>query len=85
MQETLRVKDEELQNLARDMRARNSTINDLAGKLSDTAETAESAAAAVRRIDQERKMAFAEIERLTQDYEKQLNFLKLKVVDHQQI
>lgn len=80
LQETLRVKDEELQNLARDMRAKNSTIIDLAGKLSATTEAAKSVASAVHAVDQEQKIAFAEIERLTKDYEKQLNFYKLKVV-----
>lgn len=80
LQETLQVKDVELQNLARDMRAKNSTIIDLAGKLSATTEAAKSVASAVHAVDQEQKIAFAEIERLTKDYEKQLNFYKLKVV-----
>ncbi|OWM78777.1 hypothetical protein CDL15_Pgr002948 [Punica granatum] len=85
MKETLRVKDEELQNLAHDIRARDSTIKDLAGKLSDTAEAAESAASAVRTIDQQRKMTLSEIGRLTQVYEEQLDSLKLKLKESEEM
>ncbi|KAG2332896.1 hypothetical protein Bca52824_004076 [Brassica carinata] len=41
MQETLRVKDEELQSLSRELRSRDSTIKEIADKLSETAEAAE--------------------------------------------
>nr|GMC79013.1 switch-associated protein 70 [Ipomoea batatas] len=72
MKETLRVKDEELQNLARELRAKDSTIKELAEKLSETAEAAEAAASAAHTMDEQRKIAFAEIERLRRDSEKQL-------------
>lgn len=38
LQETLRVKDEELESLARELRSRDSTIKEIADKLSETAE-----------------------------------------------
>ena len=72
MKETLRVKDEELQNLARDLRARDSTIKEIAEKLSETAEAAEAAAAAAHLMDEQRRTACTEIERLTQDFRKKL-------------
>ncbi|XP_034700861.1 golgin subfamily A member 4-like [Vitis riparia] len=80
LQETLRVKDEELQHLARDLRARDSTIKEIAEKLSDTAEAAEAAALAAHTMDEQRRMACAEIDRLRKDSEKQLgsSMLKLK-------
>ncbi|XVE78528.1 hypothetical protein DITRI_Ditri13aG0152300 [Diplodiscus trichospermus] len=71
MKETLRVKDEELQNLAREIRARDSTIREIAEKLTEAAEAAESAAAAAHTMDEQRRIACAEIERLTKDSEKQ--------------
>ncbi|WVY90509.1 hypothetical protein V8G54_036023 [Vigna mungo] len=71
MKETLRVKDEELQNLSRDLRARDSTIKDIADKLSETAEAAEAAASAAYTMDEHRRIACAEIERLNKDSEKQ--------------
>ncbi|XP_028751953.1 switch-associated protein 70 isoform X1 [Neltuma alba] len=70
MKETLRVKDEELQNLARDLRARDSTINDISEKLTETAEAAGAAASAAYTMDEQRRIAFAEIERLKKDSEK---------------
>lgn len=79
LQETLRVKDEELQNLARDLRARDSTIKDIAEKLSETAEAAESAASAAYVVDEQRRIACAEIERLKKDSEKQLELSAQKV------
>lgn len=71
MKETLRVKDEELQNLARDLRARDSTIREIADKLTETAEAAEAAASAAYTMDEQRRIACAEIERLRKDFEKQ--------------
>ncbi|KAL9659831.1 hypothetical protein QQ045_024640 [Rhodiola kirilowii] len=71
MKETLRVKDEELQNLARDLRARDSAIKEIAEKLSETAEAAEAAATAAYTMDDQRKVACNEIERLTEESEKQ--------------
>ncbi|GMJ01260.1 hypothetical protein like AT2G30880 [Hibiscus trionum] len=79
MKETLRVKDEELQNLARDLRARDSTIREIAEKLSETAEAAESAASAAHIMDEQRRIACAEIERLTKDSEKQKEAFMLKL------
>ncbi|XP_077244487.1 uncharacterized protein LOC143884682 [Tasmannia lanceolata] len=79
MKETLRVKDEELQQLARDLRARDSAIKVIAEKLSDTAEAAEAAASAAHAMDVERRVACAEIERLTKELEKQLNSSMLKL------
>ncbi|GMY09225.1 switch-associated protein 70-like isoform X2 [Fagus crenata] len=69
MRETLRVKDEELHNLARDLRAQDSTIKERAEKLSGTAEAAASAA---HTMDEQRRIACAEIERVKRDSEKQL-------------
>lgn len=80
LQETLRVKDEELQNLARELRAKDSTIKELAEKLSETAEAAEGAASAAHTMDEQRKIAFAEIERLRRDSGKQLESSMSKVV-----
>ncbi|XP_077253377.1 uncharacterized protein LOC143892552 isoform X2 [Tasmannia lanceolata] len=79
MKETLRVKDEELQQLARDLRARDSTIKEIAEKLSDTADAAEAAASAAHAMDAERRIACAEIERLTKETEKQLESSMLKL------
>lgn len=79
LQETLRVKDEELQNLARDLRARDSTIKDIAEKLSETAEAAEAAASAAHTMDEQRRIACAEIERLKRDSEKKLESSMSKV------
>ncbi|KAJ6773943.1 hypothetical protein OIU79_017394 [Salix purpurea] len=80
LKETLRVKDEELQNLARDLRARDSIIKDIADKLSETAEAAEAAAEAAHTMDEQRRIACAEIERLSKASDKQLesSMLKLK-------
>ncbi|KAI3437515.1 uncharacterized protein J3R85_005281 [Psidium guajava] len=79
MKETLRVKDEELQNLARDIRSRDSTIKDLAEKLSETADAADAAASAAHMMAEQRRIASAEIEHLTVDCEKKLESLKMKV------
>lgn len=79
LQETLRVKDEELQNLARDVRARDSTIKEIAEKLTETAEAAEAAASAAHTMDEQRKIACVEIERISKGYEKQLESSALKV------
>ncbi|KAJ6730715.1 hypothetical protein OIU85_021503 [Salix viminalis] len=80
MKETLRVKDDELQNLARDLRARDSTIRDIADKLSETAEAAETAASAAHTMDEQRRIVCSEIERLSKASGKQLesSMLKLK-------
>ena len=68
-----------MQNLARDLRARDSTIREIAEKLSETAEAAESAASAAHTMNEQRRIACAEIERLTKDSEKQKEAFMLKV------
>ncbi|KAK8458876.1 hypothetical protein SEVIR_2G032700v4 [Setaria viridis] len=80
MMETLRVKDDELHQLLQDIRARDSTINEIADKLQETAEAAETAASAARSIDGERRFLSSEFERLKQDHEKQVevSLLRLK-------
>uniref|UniRef100_A0A165YW31 PH domain-containing protein n=1 Tax=Daucus carota subsp. sativus TaxID=79200 RepID=A0A165YW31_DAUCS len=72
MKETLRVKDEELQKLARDLRARDSIVKELAEKLSETAVAAEAAASAAHTMDHQRRIALAEVERVKEDLGKQL-------------
>lgn len=84
MKETLRVKDEELQQLAKELRARDSTIKEIAEKLTETAEAAESAASAAFAMDEERRLACAEIERLTMDTEKQLESSRLKLKESEE-
>ncbi|KMT02473.1 hypothetical protein BVRB_9g204210 [Beta vulgaris subsp. vulgaris] len=79
MKETLRVKDEELQNLARELRARDSAIKELAEKLSETAQAAEAAASAAHRMDDQRRIAYAEKEQLKDGYEKQLESTMAKL------
>ncbi|KAL9422938.1 hypothetical protein AB3S75_035092 [Citrus x aurantiifolia] len=84
MKETLRVKDEELQNLARDLRARDSTIRDIADKLSETAEAAEAAASAAHTMDEQRRIACAEIERINKESTKQLETCVLKLKEYEE-
>ncbi|CAM8940791.1 unnamed protein product [Rhodiola kirilowii] len=79
MKETLRVKDEELQNLARDLRSRDSTIKKIAERLSETAEAAEMAASAALTMDEQRRTVCAEIERLRKESEQQHQSSMLKV------
>lgn len=83
MKETLKVKDEELHQLVRELRARDSTIKEIADKLSETAEAAESAALAAHAMDKERKAAVAELERLSREMDERLrsSALKLKESD----
>lgn len=71
LQETLRVKDEELRNLARELRSRDSTIKEIADKLSETAEAAVAAASAAHTMDEQRKIVCLEFERLSKDSERQ--------------
>ncbi|XP_034931172.1 uncharacterized protein [Populus alba] len=84
LKETLRVKDEELQNLARDIRARDSIIKDIADKLSETAEAAEAAASAAHTMDEQRRIVCAEIERLSKASEKQLESSMLKLKEYEE-
>ncbi|CAL9778519.1 unnamed protein product [Musa acuminata subsp. burmannicoides] len=84
MKETIRVKDEELQQLAKDLCARDSTIKDIADKLMETAEAAEAAASAAHAIDGERRIACLEIEHLTYDAQKQLETAQLKLREYEE-
>lgn len=79
MKETLRVKDEELQNLARELRSRDSTIKELAEKLSETAEAAEAAAAAAHTMDEQRRVAYASMQQLKESSQKQLESTMVKL------
>lgn len=74
------MKDEELSQLAKDVRARDSTINELAQKLTETAKAAQSVAAAAQTLDEQRHILFAEIDRIKRDAEKQIQFSLLKVI-----
>ncbi|PKU77842.1 differentially expressed in FDCP 6 homolog [Dendrobium catenatum] len=84
MKETLRVKDEELQQLAKEVRARDSTIREIADKLTDTAQAAEAAASAALAMDEERRLACSEIERLTNDSNKKLQAVMLKLKESEE-
>ncbi|CAM6091910.1 unnamed protein product [Calypogeia fissa] len=53
MKETLRVKDEELNQVARDLRARDYMIKEMANRFSEKAEAAEAAASAAHQEDQQ--------------------------------
>ncbi|KAL5218080.1 hypothetical protein ABZP36_018764 [Zizania latifolia] len=79
MKETLRVKDEELQHLAKDIRARDAMIKEIADKLTETAEAAEAAASAAHTMDEQRRLLCAEIERLKQAMERQMEQSMLKL------
>ncbi|KAJ0740072.1 putative pleckstrin domain, PH-like domain superfamily [Helianthus annuus] len=79
MKETLRVKDEELQNLARDIRARDSTIKEIAEKLTETAEAAESAASAAHMLDEQRRIATSEVDHFKKELEKQAGSYSIMV------
>ena len=65
--------------MARDIRARDSTIKEIADKLSETAEAAEAAASAAYTMDEHRKNACVEIERLRKESHKQLQMSGQKV------
>jgi len=66
--------------LAKELRARDSTIKEIAEKLTETAEAAEAAASAALAMDEERRLACAEIERLNTETQKQLESFRLKVL-----
>ncbi|CAN0913997.1 hypothetical protein LINGRAHAP2_LOCUS28275 [Linum grandiflorum] len=84
MKETLRVKDEELQNLARDVRARDSTIRAIAEKLTETAEAAEAAASAAHTMDEQRIKACNEVERISKASQRQFESSKLKLKEYEE-
>lgn len=75
----MRVKDEELQSLARALRSCESTTKEIADKLSETAEAAVAAASAAHTMDEQRKIVSMEFERLSKDSERQQEAAKLKV------
>jgi chromosome segregation ATPase len=64
MQETLRVKDDEICQLSRDLKSRDLTIKELAGRLSQTAQAAESAASTVYAVENQRKAVLSEVDHL---------------------
>lgn len=74
------MKDEELQKLARDLRARDSVVKELADKLSETAVAAEAAASAARTMDHQRRVALAEVEHVKENLGKQLKSTMSKVL-----
>jgi peptide deformylase len=80
LQETLRVKDDELHQLLQDIRARDATIREITDKLQETAEAAETAASAAHSIDEQRRFLSSGLERLKQDQEKQIEFSLLRVI-----
>ncbi|XP_076895027.1 uncharacterized protein LOC143547507 [Bidens hawaiensis] len=84
MKETLRVKDEELQNLARDIRARDSTIKEIAEKLTETADAAEGAASAVLTMDEQRRIAASEVDRLNKELDKQAVTYSMMLRDYEE-
>lgn len=73
------MKDEELQQLSKDIRARDSTIRDIADKLMETAEAAEAAASAAHSMDEERKLVLAHLEYLKKDLHQRLESSSIKV------
>lgn len=82
MKETLRVKDEELHQMAKETRARDATIKELAERLSETAEAAEAAASAAKIMDKERKAVRTEIAKLRGELNEKgrLSSVDLKIV-----
>ncbi|KAK9052607.1 hypothetical protein SSX86_029237 [Deinandra increscens subsp. villosa] len=84
MKETLKVKDEELQHLARDIRVRDATIKEIAEKLTETAEAAESAASAAHIMDEQRRISTSEVDRLKKELEKQAVSYSMKLRDSEE-
>ncbi|GBG88808.1 hypothetical protein CBR_g48423 [Chara braunii] len=70
--ETLRVKDEELHQLAGDLRSKEWIIREMVKRLTDTADAAEAAAAAAEKMDMERKAAEARVQELEKEMEEKL-------------
>ncbi|KAG0610410.1 hypothetical protein M758_7G063000 [Ceratodon purpureus] len=64
MRETLKVKDEELHQLASDIKSRDLIIKELADRLTETADAAESAASSVQAIDKDCREALSEVDHL---------------------
>ena len=68
--------------MAKDMRAKDATIKDLAERLSETAEAAEAAASAAHIMDKERKSVRNEIAKLRKDVDEKLHSSSLQVSFH---
>ncbi|CAM6023262.1 unnamed protein product [Sphagnum balticum] len=81
MKETLRVKDEEIHQLSRDLKARDLTIKELAERLSQTAQAAESAASSVYTVEKQRKEALSEVDHLRNELLKVVR--KIRAADEQ--
>ncbi|KAH8959820.1 hypothetical protein BDL97_06G097500 [Sphagnum fallax] len=64
LKETLRVKDAVLNQLTRDLKARDHIIKELSDRLSKTADAAESVVSAVHTIDKESQIALSEVDHL---------------------
>ncbi|CAM6022515.1 unnamed protein product, partial [Sphagnum balticum] len=64
LKETLRVKDAVLNQLTRDLKARDYIIKELSDRLSKTADAAESVVSAVHAIDKESQIALSEVDHL---------------------
>ncbi|KAH8958380.1 hypothetical protein BDL97_06G021100 [Sphagnum fallax] len=64
LKETLRVKDAVLNQLTRDLKARDYIIKELSDRLSKTADAAESVVSAVHAIDKESQIALSELDQL---------------------
>ncbi len=58
------MKDDEICQLSRDLKARDLTIKELAGRLSETAQAAESAASTVYVVENQRKAVLSEVDHL---------------------
>ena len=63
-QETIRVKEEEIHQLAMDLKSRDCTIKELSDRLIESTDTAESSAMTVCRADKECKQALSEVDHL---------------------
>ncbi|KAJ3674476.1 hypothetical protein LUZ60_005092 [Juncus effusus] len=84
MKETLRVKDEELGQLAKDVRGRDATINELAQKLTETARAAQDAARAAQSLDEQRRRLFNDMELVRKDAQNQIQSSFVKVRESEQ-
>lgn len=58
------MKDDEICQLSRDLKARDLTIKELAGRLSETAQAAESAVSTVYVVENQRKAVLSEVDHL---------------------
>lgn len=63
----MRVKDEELNQLQRDIKARDLTIKELAERLSEMADAVESGAKAIHLVDKDRQVALSQVEHMKKE------------------